>query len=160
MPGLDEYFSESSRRATNASIKSGLIRNQHLNRIALLLVPQPPPPLQRQQAANTSSSSSSSRRMLKISHKEVIIKFATTGNNNSNAGARRVPFSNCSKPDRCCWKSVSNDHQLLHNCRRSVLSKQKKGERIAQHRKPVLYVATSGHTQLCERIRSCKLKLK
>jgi hypothetical protein len=88
------------RDATYASIQRSLIRNQQLNRVALLLVVAP---LQgrRQQHQQQLASSSSSSMMLKISHK-AIAKLAAVGNRN-----------NATKPDRHCWKSASNDHRPL-----------------------------------------------
>jgi hypothetical protein len=71
-------FPVNIRDASYASIQNSLIRNQQLNRVALLLAPPPLPPLQRQQHAT--------RMMLKISHKS-ITKFATIPN---NAGASAI----------------------------------------------------------------------
>jgi Leucine Rich repeat len=80
LPWFSDYLHGNIRAAMNACIKLSLIRNQQLNRVALLLVP-PPPPLQRRQQQQHATS-----MMLKISHK-AIAKFATVPNNATGASA-------------------------------------------------------------------------
>jgi Leucine Rich repeat len=58
LPRVKDYFPEHSRDTRYASIHNSLLRNQQLNRVALLLVP--PPPLQQQPHATI--------MMPKISH--------------------------------------------------------------------------------------------